>query len=108
MAEVDLQAVMRSLRASLRQIKSLMAWEQLKQSEARPDQPPAYQISDPTETDLRNEYSFFLSASTQMHNMLNDSAGVVSKAKLQHLEIQLAKVEQQLHNLNLHRRFYKC
>jgi len=108
MEKVDLQTGLRSLRASLQQIESLMAWEQLKQSEARPHQPPAFQISDPTETDLRNEYSFFLSTSMQMHNMLNDSAAVISRAKLRYLKIQLAKVERQVHNLNLHRRFYKC
>ncbi len=61
MTEMDLQAGLRSLRTSLRQIKSLMAWEQLKQAEAKPGEPPTFQAYDPTETDLKNEYSFFLS-----------------------------------------------
>jgi len=50
MAEVDLEAGLRSLRRSLRQIRALLAWEELKQSEAKPDQPTAFQINDPIQT----------------------------------------------------------
>jgi len=108
MAEVDLQAGLRSLRDSLRQIKSLLAWKQLKQAEVRPSHPPAFQISDPTKTDLRNEYSFFLSTSLQMHSVLNDSSFAVSEADHQNIKRQLTKIEQQVYSLNLHQQFCTC
>jgi hypothetical protein len=40
MGDVDLEAGLRSLQESLRQIKTLLAWQQLKQAEAKPGQPP--------------------------------------------------------------------
>jgi len=40
MAEADLEAGLKSLRKNLRQIKVLLAWEQLKQAEAKPGRPP--------------------------------------------------------------------
>jgi hypothetical protein len=108
MAEVDLQAGLRSLRDSLRQIKSLLAWEHLKQAEVKPSHPTAFQISDPIQADLRNEYSFFLSTSLQMHSILNDSSFAVSEADRQNIKRQLAKIEQQVYSLNLHQRFCTC
>ena len=105
MAEADLEAGLKSLRESLRQIRALLAWEQLKQSEAHLDQPPAFQIHDSVETDLRNEYSFFLFTSVQMHTILNDSTIGIPKAKRQRTKEQLVKIEQQLYGLNLPQRF---
>ncbi len=107
MAKVDLEAGLKSLRESLRQIKALLAWEQLKQAEAEPGQPPAFQINDPTERDLKNEYSHFLYISVQMHSILNDGAVSISEAKRQNLKLHLAKVERQVWGLNLHQRFCK-
>ena len=108
MAEPNLEAGLKSLRESLRQIKGLLAWEQLKQSEARPGQPPAFTLNDSIEQDLRDEYSFFLSISVQIHSILNDSSVAISEAKRQNLKLQMAKVERQLYGLNLHQRFCKC
>lgn len=105
MAEADLEAGLKSLQKSLRQIKALLAWEQLKQSEAKPGQPPVFTLNDTTETDLRNEYSFFLFTSIQMHSILNRGAVSISKAKRKHIKQNLAKIEQQLYNLNLPQRF---
>ena len=108
MAEIDLEAGLKSLRESLRSIKGLLAWEELKQSEARPGQLPAFQMNDLTETDLRNEYSFFLSTSLQMHIILNDNAFTIQETKRQCIKKQLAKIEQQVYALNLHQRFCMC
>ena len=90
---------------SLRQIKALLAWEQLKQAEARRDQPPAFQIYDPTETELKNEYSFFLSISVQIHSMLNDGALDIPEARRQGVLKRLAKVQNEVHSLGLNQRF---
>ena len=107
MAEVDLDAGLRSLRQSLQQIRSLLAWEQLKQSEARPSRQFSFQIYDPTETDLRNEYSFFISISVQMHSILNDNTLKLKETERHSIKMQLMKIEQQVHGLNLHQRYLK-
>ena len=104
MAKADLEAGLKSLRKSLQQIKSLLAWEQLKQSEARPGQPPSFTLNDPIETDLRNEYSFFLATILQIHTILNSSSIAMPQVKQQRVRAQLAKIERQLYNLNLQQR----
>ena len=101
MAEADLEAGLKSLRKSLRQIKTLLAWEQLKQSEAKPGQPPSFTLNDPTETDLRNEFSFFLATTLQIHSILNGSAVGIPETECQHIKKELAKIESQLYSLNL-------
>ena len=105
MTEADLKAGLRSLRESLRQIKALLAWEQLKQSEARPHQPPAFRLTDFTETDLDNEYSFFLSTCLQIRSLLSDRSILMTQADRQSIEKQLMKIEQQAYGLNLPQRF---
>jgi hypothetical protein len=105
MENVDLEAGLRGLRHTLQQIKDLLAWEQLKKSEKRPGQPPSLQIHDPTETDLRDEYSFFLYTSVQMHSVLNDGSSLLSESERQSIKRRLARIEQQVYNLNLHQRF---
>ena len=106
MIEPDLQAGLRSLRESLQQIKALLAWQQLKQSEAKPDQTPGFTILDNSvQTDLRNEYSFFLSISMQIHNILNDNTADISNVQRQLIKQQLARIEQQLYSLGLQERF---
>jgi len=107
MAEVDLEAGLRSLRQSLRQIRSLLAWEQLKQSETKPSRQFSFQIYDPIETDLRNEYSFFLSISVQLHSILNDNSINMDETNRHSIKEKLLKIEEQAHNLNLHHRFLK-
>ena len=104
MEDIDMQAGMRSLNASLGRMRDLMAWGQLKQSEARPDQPPSFQIYDPTATDLRNEYSHFLSTSIQIHGALPEHSAAVPAPVRETLQRKLAELEQEAHQLNLHQR----
>jgi len=105
MAEPDLQAGLRSLRESLRQIRALLAWEQLKKAESRPGQAPAFTVYDPTETDLRTEYSFFLSTSVQIHHLLDDSTINISAVKREAFRLRLARIEQEMNSLDLQQRF---
>lgn len=104
MVDADLEAGLRSLRKSIEQIKALLAWEQLKQSEARPGHSPMLALDNSLEADLRNEYSFFLFTSVQMHSILNSGAAGVSRVKLQRIKRELAKIERQLYSLDLQRR----
>lgn len=96
------------MRKSLQQIKALLAWEQLKHSEARPGRSLMLAFDNSIETDLRNEYSYFLSTCVQLHSVLNDSSIIVSEEKRQNIKRQLATIEQQIYSLNLHQRFLKC
>ena len=107
MDEADLKAGLRSLRKSLRQIKALVAWEQLKQAEARPGQPPGFRITDPIETDLKNEYSFFLSVSVQMRGILIDDSSTTQEKEQESIKRQLSKIEQEVSDLNLNEHFYR-
>ena len=104
MESVDMHAGLRSLNDSLRRMKDLLAWASLKQSEARPGQPPSFQIYDPTVTDLRNEYSHFLSTSIQIHGALPEHSGAVPAPVRETLQRKLAGLEQEAHQLNLHQR----
>ena len=107
MEKADLRAGLRSLRESLRQIESLLAWEQLKQSEKKPGQPPAFEIYDPTETDLRNEFSFFMASLADMHDSLDTDQEGVSDRIRQSCKRRLLKLEQDVHALGLHKRFWR-
>jgi hypothetical protein len=107
MTKVDLEAGLKSLRRSLRQVKDLLAWEQLKLAEAKPGQPPSFSLTDPTETELKNEYSFFLYTLVQMHSILNDCNTKVAKATRQRVKSELLKIQRQIYalDLQLQRRF---
>ena len=108
MSEQQIEAGLQSLENSLKQIRSLLAWEQLKQAEARPNQPPAFQINDPIETDLRNEYTHFLSTSIKIHTILREHGASLSDKTRESIARQMVKIEQEVHGLNLHQRFWKC
>jgi hypothetical protein len=108
MAEADFEAGLRSLRRSLQQIKALLAWQQLAETESRPHEPPGFRVADSVETDLRNEYSFFLATALQIHGVLNDTSLTISEAKRQSIRSQLAKIEQQLYSLNLNQKLCTC
>jgi len=104
MEDIDLQAGLRSLNASLGRMRDLMAWGQLKQSEARPGQPPSFQIYDPTATDLRDKYSHFLSTAFQIHGLLHEHGASIPAPVRETLQRKLAKLEQEARQLNRHRR----
>jgi DNA-binding transcriptional MerR regulator len=108
MTEPNLDAGLRNLRQSLRQIKALLDWQQLQEAESRHHEPPGFKITDSVETDLRNEYSFFLSTALQIHGILNDTSLTIPEAKRQNIKSQLAKVEQQLYSLNLNQKLCTC
>lgn len=104
MEHIDLQAGVRSLNESLRRMKALLAWSQLKQQEAKPGEPPSFQVYDPTATDLRNEYSHFLSTSIQIRGALCERSASIPVPVGETLQKKLAMLEREAHQLNLHRR----
>lgn len=108
MAEPDFEAELMSLRNSLRQIKELLAWQQLQEAELRPHEPPGFRITDSVETDLRNEYSFFLATALQIHGVLNGTSFIMPEEKRQSIRSQLARIEQQLYSLKLNQKLCAC
>jgi hypothetical protein len=108
MKNTDLDAGLRSLKNILKEIKALLAWEQLKQQEARPGQPPGFILDDPADQNIKNQYSSFLTTSLKMHGILNDATNNrISQAKRQYYKQQLLKIENQVRTLNLRERFIK-
>jgi hypothetical protein len=105
MEKADLEAGLRRLRQSFVQMKALLAWKQLKQSELRPGQPLSFTINDPTDTDLRNEYSLFLSITVKFHHLLNYGIDNLSEPEKQSIKGKLARIEQEVNCLNLHKLF---
>ena len=99
MKKVDFQAGIDSLRKNLKEIKTLLAWQRLKRSETRVNQPPAFRINDSTETDIKNKYSEFLYTSMQMHNLLNSKA--IAESRREDIRRQIIKLERQLRQLDL-------
>jgi hypothetical protein len=85
-------------------MKELLEWERLQRSEARPSQTHSFQMCDHTQTDLRNEYAFFLSTCLQMHALIGDCFLPLPEAERQSLARQLGRIEQEAHGLGLSQR----
>ena len=101
MEHTDLQADLLRLNESLGRMQSLLAWRRSKQHEARPGWPPSFQMYDPTETDLSNEYSFFLSTRLRIHASLNQLDRRFPKSLHEQIKKELAGLEHQVCALNL-------
>jgi len=106
MSELEIQAGLESLENSLKQMKALIAWEDLKQAEARPGQLPAFQVTDPTGADLRNEFSSFLGTLAETHTVLSENAATIPLERHHEVKRQLLRFEQQAQALGLYRRFW--
>ena len=72
MTENIVEEKFQSLHETLERIKALRAWQALKCQEARPDQLPVFQFSDPTPVELRNEESAFWYQAQQLRDLLED------------------------------------
>ena len=105
MEHTDLQAGLRDLNESLGRMRTLRAWAQLKEDEARPHQPPSFQIYDPTATDLKNEYSHFLSTFNQVRRLLREHATPLSAPVRETLLRRLTALERQVRQFNLPERW---
>ena len=103
--EPDLQKQLRHLQESLKRIKALLAWEELKCYEAELGRMAVFQMHDPTREDLKNEYSLLMSALLNINSTLNDHSAGISQAGRNDLQWQLAEIEGQVNKLGLHRRF---
>jgi hypothetical protein len=103
MTELDVDRRLQNLRESCGRIKALLAWERLKRREDSVSRPWAFQMSDSTPEELKDEYSFFLALLLNTYAVLDDSS--ISQAQRQDVERQLAVLEWQVSVLHLERRF---
>lgn len=102
-----MRAGLRGLRNSLDKMRSLLAWDQLRQSEMQNTQSVVTVMADPTEGDLRNEYSSFLFSLAQVRNLLHSGAAVLPSKVCEEIKLQLGKLYHELRRLNLEQRFWK-
>jgi hypothetical protein len=97
MKESDVLRGLRSLSGSLQRLRALLAWVELIRTEKRPHQPPAFQISHDLESEIRNEYGYFIKTAMDIHDVLNK----VPKKNREPLQRRLMKIEGKMHRLNL-------
>ena len=106
METVQIQDKLASLEETLTKIKTLLAWEQLKQSEARPGDPPGGLVPDSLEEDLKNHYSSFLYASIQTHCLISNTESDFLPPELRRQHVNhLQRLEAEFRGLNLSERF---
>jgi len=99
MKEADLETGLRNLQQILQEIKTLIAWQQLKRIEARQSSISGIRLFDTTSTDLLDKYSSFLSISIRMHHLLEDGNTKITKVKKSHIKSKLMTMEYQIYYL---------
>ena len=105
---MQIGGALQQLENTLAELKSLLAWEELKQAEARPGDPPGFIIADTVQEDIKNTYSCFLARHLELKHAvfhLNDKE--LSLRKKQTFQRKLANLEKQFRQLNLTQRFIK-
>lgn len=105
MIEPDQQDRLQYLQKSLRRIKALLAWEQLKRREDQSHGISSFRMGDSTAEDLRSEYSLLLTGLLQMYSLLNHRSSIVAQSIREDIFQRLAEIEWHLYRLQLHRRF---
>jgi len=96
---VKSKVLLDNLKKSLEKIKSLVAWQQLKQSEHRPGHPPAFEMYNPIPDDLNNEYSRILMHISEFQRVLNGRK--VRTLQFIRIRRDFLKIKQELDALNI-------
>ena len=108
MANSIIQKQLNILQDTLEELKGLLAWEELKRSEARPGEPPGFILGDTLQDDIKNQYSRFLAVRLNVHGILNSPEHVsLSEGDTAAVKQKLVKMEREFQSLNLFERFIK-
>ena len=109
MAEIKVEAGLRQLSECLREIKSLLAWQELVEAETRPGTPPSFRISDHTAQDLVNKCGQFFQTAMDLRDVLNAAdSRVGSRESRTRWKSRLLRAEAEFRKLNLGDRFIKA
>ena len=108
MAKAIIQKQLNILHDTLEELKGLLAWEELKRSEARPGEPPGFILGDTLQEDIKNQYSRFLAIRLHLHGILNSlEHASLPEDDTTAVKQELIKMEREFQNLNLSERFIK-
>ena len=108
MEAVNIESALKKLQDTLEQIKGLLAWEDLKRSEAKPGQPPGFTVADTTQQDIQEQYSRFLAIRRQIHAVLNNPTSFsLSQIQQRTFRQELVNLEDQFKSLDLFERFIR-
>lgn len=99
--EMDIQASLRNLRAHIEQMKSLIAWADLKQAEAAANQASPLQFHDETLTELRNEHTHYEAAAESIREWLALHCNQVPKFEREFILNELSAMASQVRAMNL-------
>ena len=102
MNEQIIKVNLQKLQNTLNEIKTLLAWEDLKHSETIPGQPPGFTVADTTRQDIQEQYSRFLAIRMQIRGILNNTVGSsLTKSKQATFRQELTRLEDQFKSFNL-------
>lgn len=106
MPEIHIEQPLENLKQSLKKIKTLLAWEQLRLAETAPAALPQLNQSHSEEKDLRNQYTYFLATSFDLGCDLASTNPIgLPPDLLQSYRQQLMQLEGEFRALQLNRRF---
>jgi hypothetical protein len=110
MEKVNVEAVLRGLSQSVRQVKALLAWQELEETEKKPGQPPSFRIDSHVEEDLRNEYGFFVKMALDLAEFLEQTrpgAGTVDEGQRRRWKERLSRLEEEVRKLGVAEKLLK-
>lgn len=106
MTEVDIDARLQALTDLLENMKALLAWEQLKNEEARPGQPPGFTVQENIDADLKRLYSTFQMQALELRSLIDDQYRfILPEAQRQEYRRRFQHKDSELKRLSLPIRF---
>ena len=106
MIETELVAGLQTLRQILEDMKSLLAWQQLKSLEVRQKPSSFIRFSNTASQDLMGKYSSFLSLAMQIHRALDDNNAKLTNSQHKQIKKQLETIKAQAYYLGSPIRVY--
>jgi len=100
MAEPNIAEALKSLRRSLKNLKSLLEWGKLVREHRKPHQPPAFRVDRGLQQEMRTEYSFFIKTAMEVRQALQRGQSGDSETKRKHQK-RLKRLERQFRKLEL-------
>ena len=108
MVEVNIEAGLRQLSSCLKEIRSLLAWDDLVKAETKPGTPPSFQIDHHTAQDLLIQSGTFIKTAMDIHDVLNHNRKAApSEQARERWKKRLARLEAGFRKLNLSERYIK-